>query len=94
MKASPPYRILQGYKVCRVFFSCPGAQPLEGSAEPLESPKDKKGNEYPGRTDLETSTADAADMKQLPVADLYQNQAAISGVQELQFGSQYTAAMT
>lgn len=56
------------------------------------SPEEEKGDEQPGRTDLETSAADVADMKQSAVADLSQRQAAISGVGEPQFGSQHAAA--
>lgn len=56
-------------------------------------PEEKKGNEQSGRACLETSTADTADMKQSAVADLSQRQDAISGVQELQFGSLHAAAM-
>lgn len=55
-------------------------------------PKEEKGNEQSGRTCLETSTADTADMKQSAVADLSQRQDAISGGQEPQFGSQHAAA--
>lgn len=56
-------------------------------------PEEEKGNEQSGRACLGTSTADTADMKQSAMADLSQRQDAISGVQELQFGSQHAAAM-
>lgn len=55
-------------------------------------PEEEKGNEQSGRTCLESSTTDTAAMNQSAMADLSQRQDAISGEQELQFGSQHAAA--